>query len=459
MELQIRSSTIQVATGALKLTSLLALATIFILPLSSAQNVKPPAQFRNNPAHTGEADEKTLSSSNIRDLAIQWKGITHAAISSSPVVALEPIDKGLRHIAYVASQDGYLYAFNADNCHLGGNGLGGGQECPVVWRLFVGTTAVTSPAVADELIGGVQTSVVYVVGGDGYLYAINGITGTQIWSTGIGGPIAYSSPAVANGVVYVLSGGLLGALFAFDAANGGAYLWNGYTIGTGSPAVDNGMVYVGDRYGTMRAFDANGCGSSYCSQLGSLSGFGGFESSPAVSNGRVFVGSDDNNLYVFEASDQNCQSICGPLWSANLAGPVHSSPAVANGVVYVTAGNSAIGGQLYAFDANCSGPSCSTPLWTGAINGSNPTSSPEVANGVVYVTSDDGNLYAFDAKGCVSKVCSPLVTVNTHDHSGFYVSSSPTVVDGYVYVGSVDGTLYMLGTCGYVCRYDNQSLY
>ena len=42
--------------------------------------------------------------------------------------------------------------------------------------------------------------VVYV-GGDGYVYALNADTGTQLWSYDTGD--SSSSPAVADGVVYV----------------------------------------------------------------------------------------------------------------------------------------------------------------------------------------------------------------------------------------------------------------
>ena len=94
------------------------------------------------------------------------------------------------------------------------------------------------------------------------------------------------------------------------------------------------------------------------------------ESSPAVANGVVYVGSDDDKLYAFDAAGKtNCNSMtqsCNPLWTATTGGAVGSSPAVANGVVYVGSGDD----KLYAFDAagktNCTGtPISCAPLWTG----------------------------------------------------------------------------------------------
>jgi outer membrane protein assembly factor BamB len=52
-------------------------------------------------------------------------------------------------------------------------------------------------------------------------------------------------------------------------------------------------------------------------------------SSPAVANGVVYVGSNDNNLYALNATTG------AKVWNYTTGGSVYSSPAVANGVVYV----------------------------------------------------------------------------------------------------------------------------
>ena len=126
---------------------------------------------------------------------------------------------------------------------------------------------------------------------------------------------------------------------------------------------------------------------------------GSIYSSPAVANGVVYVGSNDNKLYAFDAAGHtNCSGIpktCTPLWTATTGARVVSSPAVANGVVYV----GSFDNKLYAFDAagttGCSGlPKTCTPLWTGTTGGF-VWSSPGPAGGVVYVGSNDANLYAY----------------------------------------------------------------
>ena len=64
-----------------------------------------------------------------------------------------------------------------------------------------------------------------------------------MWSYNTGGQV-YSSPAVANGIVYV--GSVNDTLYALNATTG-ALLWS-YTTGNwiySSPTVANGVVYIG----------------------------------------------------------------------------------------------------------------------------------------------------------------------------------------------------------------------
>lgn len=156
-------------------------------------------------------------------------------------------------------------------------------------------------------------------------------------------------------------------LYAFDAADGSttcsgtpkicAPLWTATTgLVDDSPAVAGGVVYVGSNGlgGKLYAFDAagnTGCSgaSKTCAPLWTAATGNAVESSPAVANGVVYVGSDDHNLYAFDAAGaMNCSGApkaCAPLWTATTGGPVHSSPAVANGVIYVGSWDS----KLHAF--------------------------------------------------------------------------------------------------------------
>ena len=59
---------------------------------------------------------------------------------------------------------------------------------------------------------------------------------------------------------------------------------------------------------------------------------GGIVSSPAVANGIVYVGSEDKNLYAIDVATGK------EKWRFAMGGWVYSAPAVVNGIVY--AGNS-----------------------------------------------------------------------------------------------------------------------
>jgi outer membrane protein assembly factor BamB len=81
---------------------------------------------------------------------------------------------------------------------------------------------------------------------------VDSLTGSFQWSYTTGGDIL-SSPAVANGVVYVGSND--NKIYALDAKTG-AFLWS-YITGAwieSSPAVVDGRVYVDSRDGKLYAF-------------------------------------------------------------------------------------------------------------------------------------------------------------------------------------------------------------
>jgi outer membrane protein assembly factor BamB len=230
------------------------------------------------------------------------------------------------------------------------------------------------------------------------------------WAFAARGPI-FSSPAVANGVTYV--GSEDGILNAVNAATG-TLLW---AFPTGfvesSPAVANGVVYVGGDNKVYALSAATG------TLIWSFITGNTVESSPAVANGVVYVGSRDGKVYALSAATGTL------IWSSSIGSYVFSSPAVANGVVYVGSGD----GNVHALNA-----STGAGLWT-FVTGNTVNSSPAVANGVVYVGSLDGKVYALGA--ATGKVLWASFTMG-------FVDSSPAVANGVVYVGSGDGNVHAL---------------
>jgi outer membrane protein assembly factor BamB len=236
----------------------------------------------------------------------------------------------------------------------------------------------------------------------------------------------WSSPAVVNGVVYIGESGyytelnghridlvLWGGVFAFNASSGDK-LWN-YSINddvVSSPAVVNGVVYFG-LYGIVQALNAtNGAKLWNCT-------VGWVKSSPAVVNGVVYVGSSyDNGVYALNATNGN------KLWNYSTGDIVVSSPAVVNGVVYVGSNDH----NVYALNATNG-----NKLWNYSTDGM-VLASPAVVGGIVYISSYGNGVYALNATN--GNRLWNYTTANGQ--------SSPAVANGVVYMGFDDGNFYAL---------------
>jgi outer membrane protein assembly factor BamB len=358
--------------------------------------------------------------------------------------------------------------------HGGPSHNGGGTGSPVLaptllWNYTTGGGVYSSPAI----VGGV----VYIGSEDGNVYALNAANGLRIWNYSTGGDVE-SSPAVINGVVYIGSevpdgsNGYVGDVYALNAANGSKL--RNYTTGNyynyveSSPAVVNGVVYVGSSVGlappasptlaitlgTVYALNAtNG------DKLWNYTTESSVDSSPAVVGGVVYIGSEDGNVYALNAANGV------QLWSYPTSGGVYSSPAVINSVVYVSSGfnvyalNATNGDKLWSYPTGYivdSSPAVingvvyvgsgdfnvyalnaanGSKLWN-YTTGNGVDSSPAVVGGVVYINSDDGNLYALNATS----------GHKLWNYSSDFGESSPAVVNGVVYVGSNNGNVYALGS-------------
>jgi outer membrane protein assembly factor BamB len=275
-----------------------------------------------------------------------WTGTTAGAVFSSPVVS--------GSVVYVGSEDHRLYAFRANGC--------GRSTCTPLWTGNTGGAIDSSPALGN--------GVVYVGSQDGKLYAWNaagcgGLFCKPLWTAQAGGTIFGSSPAVSNGQVYIASFSEPTSndskLYSFNASGCGAPtcqpLWSApagdFVIS--SPAVANGRVYLGSGDDLMYVFDANGCHMPNCSFLWRGEAIGAqaaLLSSPAVANGVVYVGENNGMVEVFDANGCG-DSICLPLTQlrTNNEQIVSSSPAVVNGTVYFGSADqfSPPIGRLYVF--------------------------------------------------------------------------------------------------------------
>ena len=177
---------------------------------------------------------------------------------------------------------------------------------------------------------------------------------------------------------------------------------------------------------------------------------------------QAYVGSDDGNLYAYDAlgTGPTCSGspkTCSPLWTANPAGglalQVPGSPAVVHGIVHVGTSSFFNYGNVYAYDAggttNCSGsPKVCEPLWRAPMS-SFIDNAAMVWGGVVYYGDGLGMLAAFDADG--GPHCSGTPTICPPlwtAQVGSSIHGSPTYFNGQVLVGADDGNIYAFDANG-----------
>jgi len=331
-----------------------------------------------------------------------------------------------------------------------------GTTVSLLWNYTTGDAIYSSPAVAN--------GIVYIASEDHNLYALDATTGALKWNYTIGElkVVGQPNPAVANGIVYM--GAHPGNVYAFNATTGGL-IWN-YTVGGGfesSPTIADGELYFGNS-NRLYKFDA-----TTGALIRNYSVFSGVCSSPAVANGVVYVGSYDGKYYAFDTST-------GALkWSYGNGSASYSSPTIVNGVVYV---GGTYDGQVYAINATTG-----VPKWNYTA-GDTVMNSPAVVNGIVYIGSDNDTigygmvnalnattgekLWNFSSRGSFFSspaIANGVVYIGSFDNNiyalnattgvklwnfttGNGVTSSPAVANGVVYVGSHDGKVYALNTNG-----------
>lgn len=291
-------------------------------------------------------------------------------------------------------------------------------------RLLWKYNAYVSPVVSGNIVysGGCEIKCT-----DSYVYAIDTSSGDLKWkyNTSIG----TSSPAVSGGMVFVGTDTIvnfdgfdkatqsvrsesMGYVYALDASSG-RLIWNYKTIrGVSSPVISAGILYACDENGNVYALEASTGSLKWKSDaLGST-----FESSPAVSGGIVYVGSY-GNLNALDAAT-------GALkWKYTTKGKART-PSVSGGVVFFVGGNGTTDNNVYALDAMTG-----ALKWKYKTNGGDSLS---IYEGVVYVGGISDTVYALDAS------TGNLVWKFQFNASTFF-STNPAVSGGVIYVGSYWG--------------------
>jgi outer membrane protein assembly factor BamB len=306
-------------------------------------------QYGFGPNHTGHNPyENVLSPSTVGSIELKWT----SSIQASPTAVADGV--------VYASAEHAIYALDAST----GAPLWGHASGPVL---------TATPVVAS--------GVVYVADDNGAIYAFDAGTGAELWTYVSNGAVDPGSfLTVVNEVLYFPN-----VYFIYGLnANSGA-LVSIYDIGGGAnytPAVANGVVYVGSVSGYVEALDVS-TGAMLWVASTNPSCYCGFAPSAAVADGVVYESSEDGYLYAFDASTG------ARLWTFSNGREYKAgfgSIAVANGVVYAGSPDN----YVYALNA-----STGVPVWAYNAGGMAPVL--VVANGVVYAAVRDGNLYALNS--------------------------------------------------------------
>jgi outer membrane protein assembly factor BamB len=245
-----------------------------------------------------------------------------------------------------------------------------------------------------------------------------------------------SSPVVAGDSVFVASGLPIDAretddsgLLALDASTGdlrwAARLPKG---GSGTPAVADGLVFVGSNDRGLTAYDAASGDVEWRTKTGAPVG------TPAVADGHVYVGDRSGTVHAFRRTDGNLRWRYGqrPITSfvSDKRWWVRAKPAVTEDTVYVTTGigegdwPSTDAGNLIALSRS-GGEERWRYEYRPQYRSYDVPRTPVVADGTVFV--GDATLHAVDAADG---------TRRWRFNSGYEVVSAPAVHDGTVYVSS-----------------------
>ncbi|MFB3889719.1 MAG: PQQ-binding-like beta-propeller repeat protein, partial [Candidatus Bathyarchaeia archaeon] len=366
-----------------------------------AIGTQPWGMWRHDAAHTGAGQ------SGPQNLTLRWRFTTDGAVVSSPSVADE--------IAYFGSKDKNIYAVNA-------------RDGTLIWKFTTGAGVLSSPAVVKGKV--------YTGTDDGYVYCLNAYDGSLLWKAAAGAvnvPAVFaasvelrSSPTVAAAMVYV--GGLDNKTYCIGADNGLVY-WSFDTGGyvTSSPAVADGAVYVvAQTPGSATLYKLTSGNGTLIWRVPipyEITFMGGTDmhASPTVGDGMVFAASNTGAYYGIDAYTGN---VTWTFKDPSATEFILCTPIYRDGKLFIVDKFSIV--SLEAETGH--------KVWESYM-GDELYISPSYADNKLYVVTDQRSIFVLNASD--GQKLSRFVT----DSNSW---SAATVYEGRIYVGNNDWNVYCL---------------
>jgi len=305
-------------------------------------------------------------------------------------------------------------------------------------------------------------STVYISDLGGTLYALDAITGQDIWKLN-NGKFHSGSPSVSNGTIYICG---IDGMYAVDARSG-LQKWKypitatpTFPVFAPSAVIINNIVYFSAWDGFVYAL--NGLDGSVKWKTPSTTGKA-FYSNVTVNNNLLYTGCADSSLYAIDIANGNIS------WKFTVADVIYKNPLIVNNNVFIGALNGSTkyllngttgaiiwsipnddltssatldngiiycGGGARAFGFNAA---TGASVWYIQVSGSlqNERSSGIANNGIFYAGSNNGGIYAWD-------INSKTVLWSLPNVGNAYVWASPVIANGLVYIGGTGGDLFAL---------------
>ncbi|WP_331343857.1 PQQ-binding-like beta-propeller repeat protein [Cellvibrio sp. UBA7661] len=327
-----------------------------------------------------ESDLARIEKGQPIHLDLAWKYALSAPVVATPVASGNQL--------LVAAENGNLYSFDLLSQKL-------------LWIYRAEGAIATTPAIAN--------GVIYFLSRDGFLQALDQLTGKRLWRFATGGEARFavvgsygmvpeagaipdpwdfqwSSPVVEKGKVYFGSSDK--KLYALDAVSG-TEVWS-FTADNmihSAPAIHNGKLFFGTWGSKVYALDADTGAELWQFQAGVDAGFvmQGISASPALDEQYVYLGARDGYVYALRQTDGTT------VWRYDAQSSwVLAEAALDTEHVYVTTSDT---GLLLALDKRSGSEQyrADTRFWTY-------TKPLLVDERYVFVGNMLGELYGFDKK-------------------------------------------------------------